>query len=201
MAKLHTVVAVFAILAGLLPAESYRFGHVWDGERMLTNAVIVIENGRIKSVGALTGGDGIDLSRYTALPGLIDVHTHMTFLPRSLPAKLTDAGRADPVMRSLPPRLWVLQWHGEYFHDIRGATALASSLRYPLQAFRVANAYGLLFHLEATLHSVAAMCGAFPDDLRRGPLSTESLLEEARDRLAGVQRYAQAVLGGLLAIR
>jgi imidazolonepropionase-like amidohydrolase len=94
MAKLHTVVAVFAILAGLLPAESYRFGHVWDGERMLTNAVIVIENGRIKSVGALTGGDGIDMSRYTALPGLIDVHTHMTFLPRSLPAKLTDAGRA-----------------------------------------------------------------------------------------------------------
>jgi GMP synthase (glutamine-hydrolysing) len=115
--------------------------------------------------------------------------------------ELTDAGRADPVMRVLPPRLSVLQWHGEYFHDIPGATALAGSSRYPVQAFRVANAYGLLFHLEATLHSVAAMCDAFPDDLRRGPLTAESLLEDARRRLAGIQRHAQAVLGGLLAIR
>jgi GMP synthase (glutamine-hydrolysing) len=115
--------------------------------------------------------------------------------------ELTDAGRADPVMRALPPRLSVLQWHGEYFHDIPGATALACSSRYPVQAFRVANAYGLLFHLEATLHSVAAMCDAFPDDLRRGPLTAESLLEDARRRLAGIQRHAQAVLGGLLAIR
>jgi GMP synthase-like glutamine amidotransferase len=115
--------------------------------------------------------------------------------------ELTDAGRVDPVMRALPPRLSVLQWHGEYFRDIPGATAFARSSRYPMQAFRVANAYGLLFHLEATLHSVAAMCDAFPQDLRRGPLTAESLLDDARRRLAGVQCHAQAVLDGLLAIR
>jgi GMP synthase-like glutamine amidotransferase len=39
----------------------------------------------------------------------------------------------------------VLQWHGEYFHDIP-EQPLARSSRYPMQAFRVANAYGLLFH-------------------------------------------------------
>ena len=36
--------------------------------------------------------------------------------------ELTDAGHADPVLRALPPRLSVLQWHGEYFHDVPGAT-------------------------------------------------------------------------------
>jgi GMP synthase-like glutamine amidotransferase len=115
--------------------------------------------------------------------------------------ELTAAGRADPVMRALPARLSVLQWHGEYFHDIPGARTLACSSRYAAQAFRVANAYGLLFHLEATLHSVAAMCDAFPDDLRRGFLTAESLLDDARRRLTGVQRHARAVLDGLLALR
>ena len=59
--------------------------------------------------------------------------------------ELTDAGHADPVLQALPRRLSVLQWHGEYFHDIP-EQPLARSSRYPMQAFRVANAYGLLFH-------------------------------------------------------
>ena len=97
--------------------------------------------------------------------------------------------------------VWVRSEGALYFHDIPGATVLACSSRYAVQAFRVANAYGLLFHLEATLHSVAAMCDAFPHDLRRGSLSAESLLDDARRRLAGVQRHARAVLEALLAIR
>jgi len=115
--------------------------------------------------------------------------------------ELTDAGRADPVLGVLPPRLSVLQWHGEHFHDVPGATALACSPRYPMQAFRVGNAYGLLFHLEATLHSVAAMCEAFPEDLRRGSLTVTALLDEARARLREVQRHALALLDALLPTR
>jgi imidazolonepropionase-like amidohydrolase len=67
------------MLAATLHAQSYRFGRVWDGEKLLSNAVITIENGRIKSVGPASG-DAIDMTRYTALPGLIDVHTHMTYV-------------------------------------------------------------------------------------------------------------------------
>jgi imidazolonepropionase-like amidohydrolase len=66
-------------LAGALHAEAYRFGRVWDGEKLLTNAVIVVEKDRIKSIGA-SDAQAIDMSRYTALPGLIDVHTHMTYV-------------------------------------------------------------------------------------------------------------------------
>ncbi len=114
--------------------------------------------------------------------------------------ELTEAGREDPVLRALPPRSSVLQWHGEYFHDVPGAVVLARSSQYPMQALRVGRAYGLLFHLEATLDSVAAMCDAFPADLRRGQLEAESLLGQARSRLGELQRHARALLDALLAV-
>ena len=64
-----------------------RFGALWDGtRRLLKDAVVVVEGGRIRTVAAAAadlpaGTKQIDLSRYTGLPGLIDVHTHMTYGP------------------------------------------------------------------------------------------------------------------------
>jgi len=53
---------------------------------VINNAVVQIHNGRIESVSSSTKNDGrpttnevIDWSRYYGLPGLIDVHTHMTY--------------------------------------------------------------------------------------------------------------------------
>jgi imidazolonepropionase-like amidohydrolase len=76
MIKAFLLLAVLTIAAN---AEAYRFGHVWDGEKLLTNAVIVVEKDRIKSVGA-SDISAIDMTRYTAVPGLIDVHTHLTYV-------------------------------------------------------------------------------------------------------------------------
>ena len=50
--------------------------------KVVANAVIVVDNDRITSVGTgapPAGAEVIDLSRYTIIPGLIDVHTHMTY--------------------------------------------------------------------------------------------------------------------------
>ena len=61
-----------------------RFGTLVDGTgRTLRDAVVVVDGERIASIG--TGRSAIprgaivrDLRRYTAIPGLIDAHTHMT---------------------------------------------------------------------------------------------------------------------------
>src|SRR5262245_33459679 len=61
-------------------------GRLIDGEggALLANALITIEDDRIKSVGAdariefPVGAEVIDLSSMTVLPGLIDCHTHLS---------------------------------------------------------------------------------------------------------------------------
>lgn len=65
--------------------RAIRFGKLWDGTgRVIADAVVVVEKDRIISVGSgastiPSGAQVIDLSRYTGIPGLIDVHTHMTY--------------------------------------------------------------------------------------------------------------------------
>jgi GMP synthase (glutamine-hydrolysing) len=64
------------------------------------------------------------------------------------PVNLSAAGEASPLaaIASLP----VLHWHGDTFDLPVGAELLASTERYPHQAFRVgSNVLGLQFHIEA----------------------------------------------------
>jgi len=59
-----------------------RFGHVWDGTHLLDDVIIAVDAGKIVSVDEgqrHAPKDAIDLRGYTALPGLIDLHTHITY--------------------------------------------------------------------------------------------------------------------------
>jgi len=77
-----------AALAIALPHQAsrtaVRFAHLWDGERLVDDATVVIEDGRVASVlvgsGQVPAGVTVmDLRPYTAIPGLIDLHTHITY--------------------------------------------------------------------------------------------------------------------------
>ena len=85
--KLRLVCALSIAVVAASAADStvaVRFRKLWDGERSIDGALVVIQEDRIVSV---TGGNRqppagatvIDWSRYYGLPGLIDVHTHMTY--------------------------------------------------------------------------------------------------------------------------
>lgn len=64
------------------------------------------------------------------------------------PITLTDAGRAEPLVAALDGAP-VFHWHHDTFTLPSGATLLASSARYPHQAYRVgARGFGVQFHPE-----------------------------------------------------
>jgi imidazolonepropionase-like amidohydrolase len=89
------------------PVKAVRFGKLWDAKgKLWTNAIVIVEGDRIRSVttdaaAIPAGAETIDLSRYTGLPGLIDVHTHMTIFTEETPG--------EPMLKQLnnPPAVEV----------------------------------------------------------------------------------------------
>lgn len=88
--------------------KAVRFGKLWDAKgKLWTNAIVIVEGERIKAVNSdtaaiPTGAEVIDLSKLTGLPGLIDVHTHMTMY--------TDETPGQPMLKQLaanPPAVEV----------------------------------------------------------------------------------------------
>jgi imidazolonepropionase-like amidohydrolase len=78
--------AVLVTRPALSPnAKALRFAKLVDGDGRITNdATIIVDGDRIVSVGSgdrdiPRGVAVVDLKKYTAIPGMIDVHTHMTY--------------------------------------------------------------------------------------------------------------------------
>lgn len=68
-----------------------------------------------------------------------------------------DAAETDPLFRYVPLIPDVLQWHADAITELpRGAVLLATSTRYPNQAFRLGDrAWGLQFHIECDADMIA----------------------------------------------
>jgi len=81
------------------PIKAVRFGKLWDAKgKLWTNAIVIVEGDRIREVttdasAIPAGAETIDLSKYTGLPGLIDVHTHMTIF--------TDETPGEPMLKQI----------------------------------------------------------------------------------------------------
>src|SRR5690242_185805 len=106
------IVGSLLILASLIPAiaiaqtpvpaksiKAVKFGKLWDAHgKLWTNAIVLIEDDKIKSVTTNPSdipqhAQIIDLSKFTGLPGFIDVHTHMT--------QYTDETPGQPMLKQL----------------------------------------------------------------------------------------------------
>lgn len=74
----------FASQAFAQKVIAVKLAKLWDGTQVIDRPLVLIEKGRVTNVEANNppvpaGAEVIDWSKYYGLPGLIDVHTHMTY--------------------------------------------------------------------------------------------------------------------------
>ena len=114
-----------------------------------------------------------------------------------------DASADDPLMRGVPFTPTVVQWHWDAVVDLPpGAVLLASSTRYPHQAFRVGpSAYGLQFHVETPAEMVRDWVVQDETGVLAAGLDPQELLARTLDELEQVaacwqpfaERFAELV--------
>src|SRR5256886_1996669 len=110
--------------------KAVRFGKLWDAKgKLWTNAIVIVEGDRIRGVttdasAIPAGAETIDLSKYTGLPGLIDVHTHMTIY--------TDETPGEPMLKQLtsnPPAAEVFLARKGAMRTLEAGVTTGSELR------------------------------------------------------------------------
>jgi imidazolonepropionase-like amidohydrolase len=103
------LVALMLLVAASMPqaqtTKAFRFARLWDGARTIADAVLVIDGDKVVSVGTGAaavpkGAEVVDLRRYSAIPGMIDLHTHMTYFWDRTPGTSPRGRGAGP--RRLP---------------------------------------------------------------------------------------------------
>jgi imidazolonepropionase-like amidohydrolase len=93
------------------PVTALRFGAMADPSgRTTKNVTILVQADTVLRVGTGTamipkGATVVDLRRYTAIPGLIDVHTHMTFVRDKANPLVNSARSRDSVIAAAATNL------------------------------------------------------------------------------------------------
>lgn len=109
---------------------------------------------------------------------------------------LTSDGLKDPLFAGLPEDFTVFQWHGDTFDVPKGATLLASSLRYPNQMLRIGkNSYALQFHLEVMDVMVREWIDINRAELNelKGEIDPRTIIRETIAHIPALKGYGELV--------
>ena len=109
------------------------------------------------------------------------------------PVDLTPQAQGDPLLGDEEPSFPVFQWHGDTFDIPEGAVHLASSVRYPHQAFRWGErAYAFQFHLEIGAEDISTWLDAFEGDMNspRSDADPQAIMSDAPGHLKTLNRRA-----------
>ena len=113
-----------------------------------------------------------------------------------------DVAGADPLVWETPMSWICVQWHADAITELPpGATLLASSSRYPHQAYRLGTrAWGLQFHVEATEGMVRGWAEESRAELEQAGLDVDALVARTLVELDDVTELWRPVLERFAAV-
>ncbi|MEE9276337.1 MAG: glutamine amidotransferase [bacterium] len=119
------------------------------------------------------------------------------------PIRLTEEAAGDPLHAAEPDTFPVFQWHGDTFDLPAGAVRLASSERYPNQAFRFGRrGYAFQYHLEVGAGDIRTWLDVFGEDAAspRSDADPEAILRAMPDRLEALNARSERLFLRWLAL-
>ena len=111
-----------------------------------------------------------------------------------MPVRVTDEGARDPLFAGIPAELPVAHWHGDTFEPVPGATLLASTGRYPQQAFRIGRSLGLQFHPELDVAALRGWLALHPEAPAQAGKSLAGIEAEELPRLEAAGAHLDRLL-------
>lgn len=167
------------------PLTALRFGAMADPSgRTTRNVTILVQADTIVRVGTGTamipaGARIIDLQRYTAIPGLIDVHTHMTFIrEKASPSAAAPRNRDSVVMASAANARRTLETGVTTVRDLGAANYADIALRDAINAGTIVGPRMFVAGFGLSKVTTAAAPGAMPQ-VTRGRVRDTSEIKDA----------------------
>jgi GMP synthase (glutamine-hydrolysing) len=107
------------------------------------------------------------------------------------------AARNDLLWNAVENQFTAFHWHGDVFELPAGAVSLASSSLTEHQAFRYGkNAYGILFHPEATREIIFSMTRDFADEAAQAGIAPAQILADTEKHLSTFKATADKIFNG-----